>query len=353
MAQTLHGQMCLRALGCSSTPAQKSTRLASSQAVKNSTLWWKLQARKSARSSSVRAARLSLAVAAGAAAETTPVISQEGEASEKADRPTVAEFARTVMALADDGSLCTIYKEQGIPLGTHVAFVLDAIGRPILALPQHSLALEDLKANSRCSLHVQVELPGMQKPQVTICGHATLPEDAATAMRFELAWSRKQGADEGASSSEALPALWQLSVEKLLVAADVDQEPAWIHADEYLEADADPLKDVAHKIVEDVNREHWQDLPRFCHAFAGIDDEVEDANLIWVDRLGLDLRVWLRSSAADVPEVREVRIPFAREAADEREARSSITMMAQVSWEKERNYTPKMPSLMAAPPEDK
>jgi len=34
------------------------------------------------------------------------------------------------------------------------------------------------------------------------------------------------------------------------------QSPSWISADEYLEADADPLRDVAREIVEDVNREH-------------------------------------------------------------------------------------------------
>jgi len=66
--------------------------------------------------------------------------------------------------------------------------------------------------------------------------------------------------------------------------------------------------------------------------------------MTWVDRLGFDLRVWLRTGDGTPPALREVRIPFSREAADEREARSSITMMAQVAWEKERNYTPVTPN---------
>lgn len=60
------------------------------------------------------------------------------------------------MELADEGSLCTNHKSQGVPLGTHVAYVLDTLGRPVLCLPSHSVALADLKEDSSCSLHVQV-----------------------------------------------------------------------------------------------------------------------------------------------------------------------------------------------------
>ena len=35
-----------------------------------------------------------------------------------------------------------------------------------------------------------------------------------------------------------------------------------------------------------------------------------------------------------------VRVTFAREVTDERDAQSTLTMLAQVAWEKERNYNP-------------
>lgn len=63
--------------------------------------------------------------------------------------------------------------------------------------------------------------------------------------------------------------------------------------------------------------------------------QVEEARLSWVDRLGFDMRILTSSH-----ELVEVRIPFSREVLDERDARSSLTMMAQISWEYERNYNP-------------
>ena len=37
-----------------------------------------------------------------------------------------------------------------------------------------------------------------------------------------------------------------------------------------------------------------------------------------------------------------IRVTFAREVTDERDAQSTLTMLAQVAWEKERNYIPIM-----------
>ena len=62
--------------------------------------------------------------------------------------------------------------------------------------------------------------------------------------------------------------------------------------------------------------------------------QVLDAKLVWVDRLGFDMR--LRS-----PEngVFEVRIPFPREVTDEKGAKSSFNCMSQLAWEVEKNYS--------------
>ena len=39
------------------------------------------------------------------------------------------------------------------------------------------------------------------------------------------------------------------------------------------------------------------------------------------------------------------RASFMREVSHERDARSVLTMLAQVSWERDRKYSPKMPVL--------
>lgn len=43
--------------------------------------------------------------------------------------------------------------------------------------------------------------------------------------------------------------------------------------------------------------------------------------------------------------VQVVRVTFAREVTDERDALSTLTMLAQVAWERERNYIPIMTSV--------
>ena len=43
--------------------------------------------------------------------------------------------------------------------------------------------------------------------------------------------------------------------------------------------------------------------------------------------------------------VQVVRVTFAREVVDERDARSTLTMLAQLAWERERNYVPVVPQI--------
>ena len=58
-----------------------------------------------------------------------------------------------------------------------------------------------------------------------------------------------------------------------------------------------------------------------------------EAKLIWVDRLGFDMRIY-----SPQKDVFEVRIPFPREVADEKGAKSSFNSMSQLAWEVEKNY---------------
>ena len=54
-----------------------------------------------------------------------------------------------------------------------------------------------------------------------------------------------------------------------------------------------------------------------------------------VDRLGIYLYVQQLGQSGEVR-----RVSFVRPVADERDARSTLTLMAQVAWEGERNYVP-------------
>lgn len=62
------------------------------------------------------------------------------------------------------------------------------------------------------------------------------------------------------------------------------------------------------------------------------------AEFLWIDRLG----VYMRGETVD-GESAIVRHAFTRPAIDELDARSLLTMAAQVAWESDRQYTPAMP----------
>lgn len=61
--------------------------------------------------------------------------------------------------------------------------------------------------------------------------------------------------------------------------------------------------------------------------------QVTDAKIVWVDRLGFDVHLRTQS------DLYEARIPFPREVADERGAKSTFNCMSQLAWEVEKNYT--------------
>lgn len=61
--------------------------------------------------------------------------------------------------------------------------------------------------------------------------------------------------------------------------------------------------------------------------------QVLEAKLIWIDRLGFDMRL-----SSPHKDIFEVRIPFPREVTDEKGAKSSFNGLSQLAWEVEKNY---------------
>lgn len=68
--------------------------------------------------------------------------------------------------------------------------------------------------------------------------------------------------------------------------------------------------------------------------------QMQYAELLWLDRLGMYIRCELLGREPQI-----VRVPFMRPVIDDRDARSVITMAAQLAWEKDRSYTPPLPSI--------
>jgi Pyridoxamine 5'-phosphate oxidase len=65
------------------------------------------------------------------------------------------EAARTLVDIADRGTLAT-FTDDGWPLGTHAAYLLDKQGQPLLRTRVDAAATQHLLKQPRCSLYVQV-----------------------------------------------------------------------------------------------------------------------------------------------------------------------------------------------------
>jgi len=65
------------------------------------------------------------------------------------------------------------------------------------------------------------------------------------------------------------------------------------------------------------------------------------AEFVWIDKRGLYLRGETVEGVAQ-----SMRFEFGREALNELDVVSMITMASQVAWEVERNYTPSVPEAV-------
>lgn len=127
--------------------------------------------------------------------------------------------------------------------------------------------------------------------------------------------------------------IYIVSVERVLQIEDFMEDGVWFTSLDYKLAIPDPLRESAETIVHEINTHNMEDIHRFCNIYADLNFQVSEAKMVWVDRLGFDMRL-----SSPQNDVFEVRIPFPREVADEKGAKSSFNCMSQLAWEMEKNY---------------
>eukprot|EP00803_Ostreobium_quekettii_P001692 evm.model.scf_1313.1 EVM.evm.TU.scf_1313.1 scf_1313:31847-33063(+) len=129
-------------------------------------------------------------VALGAAAD--------GQGSDAVAKPPIAETARTVVDITSHGTLCTL-SDDGTPLGTHVTYVLDSDGQPILRLRRDAVHTANVARSGRCSLFVHPEdYPARCLARVTLLGEAEgvgEEEEEAFRMMHQAAHGEAAGVD--------------------------------------------------------------------------------------------------------------------------------------------------------------
>ncbi|KAM5579917.1 glutamyl-tRNA reductase-binding protein, chloroplastic [Rosa sericea] len=250
-------------------------------------------------------------------------VSEPTQLQKPSTKPFPAEVSRTIVELVSVGTLSTL-TQQGWPLGIGVRFAVDPEGTPVLCLNDSN---RQFSIDRRSSLHVQLEQSGLRTPQCTILGSIDKPEDRTFLKYLHSVW-RKRFEEE---VDEDL--LYVVDVDRVLQMEDFREVGTWVTSSDYKNAEPDPLRDFSEKLVNDINTNNIEDINRFCNIYADLDFQVSEAKLVWIDRLGLDMRLWSPQNG-----IFEVRIPFPRDVTDEKGAKSMFNCMAQLAWEVEKNF---------------
>ncbi|GAB2276701.1 hypothetical protein Dimus_011417 [Dionaea muscipula] len=238
-------------------------------------------------------------------------------------KPFPAEVSRTIMELSSAGTLSTL-THDGWPLAFAVRLTVDGDGTPIVCL---NASDRDLSFDRRSSLHVQLGQCGVRTPQCTIQGSLAKPRDRMILKKLCSIWEKRF--EEEANEDR----IHIVTVGRVLHIEDFQEDGVWLTSSDYKNANPDPLRDVAGRIVNEFNANNMEDILRFCSVYVDLQFQVADAKMVWVDRLGFDVHVYSPEYG-----IYEIRIPFPREVSDEKGVKSSFNGMSQLAWEVEKYY---------------
>jgi hypothetical protein len=285
---------------------------------------------------------------------------QQQQQQQHPSHPPAAETARTVMALAREGALATAAcsDDEG-PLSSPVGFGVTRDGMAYVTLPQDSPEARNLERNARCSVLLSPPaLPARRVAAVALRGTATAAPDDDDA---------SPSSSSSSSSCSSLPAPppgarhYLLDVSSALYYGELDGTPPSgqvVAGAELAAAEPCHLRDAAPALVDAWNGDRAEDVYRVAAARLGVPlSRMLYAELLWVDRLGVYVQAEVAVEAggggggaadgATASEPALVRVPFQRPVLDERDARSALTMAAQIAWESERSYVPPVPSIFS------
>jgi hypothetical protein len=242
-------------------------------------------------------------------------------------RPSSAECAKTLVAIADTGTLATT-GEDGVALGTFASYVVTKSGDVVLRMRADATHTSNVAREPRCSLYVQ---PATQPPGVisraTLIGALTRLDD-------------DDGAGVGVDAAGVGDEFYAMQIDRVFYVGGLgsDKRAEVVTADAFENAVADPLCKHAGVIVDATNGDRYEDVMNFARASLPDDVEPAEARMLWVDKLGFDVRVVTGGNGKQ--KVLDVRLPFPAVAETQQQALSALTMLAQTMWEEEKQYQP-------------
>eukprot|EP00871_Galdieria_phlegrea_P004666 jgi/Galph1/51/GphlegSOOS_G4873.1 len=231
--------------------------------------------------------------------ELQEVVNYEKESEQSGDlerlRLSFGEQARTVVHVCKTGTLCTnSVKHNDTPFGSHVDYILDDLGRPIVLLAQNAAHMRNLRSSASCSLFCQpLASSGQSGCRVTLVGYMVkLPVDQIALKYPEFAFYRMEILD-------------------IYFVGGYGVTATWVEPNEYISAEPDPLAFQSQELLT-------------C---------VQQCEMAMIDRLGFDMRVQLSET-----DIKEYRIGFREHVVTTLDAQSSLVQAMQEAWELENGH---------------
>lgn len=205
--------------------------------------------------------------------------------------PSHAERARTLLARTGEGTLATRSRRRpGFPFASLMPFALDTEGHPLILVSGLAVHTQNLKKDDRASLLVREpqseDRDALGLARVTLMGRTPEVPDGAV----EEARGRYLSAHPNARYWVDYPdfSFRRMEVEEVYYVGGFGVM-GWVSAEEFAAAEPDPLLGAAPGILDHMNTDHV-DAMILLARHKGV-EQVEDARMTSVDRLGYQLRI--------------------------------------------------------------
>ena len=272
---------------------------------------------------------------------TSVAVAEADVAAEAAIYLSSAERARTTaeLGIATGAALSTLCAAgsatEGAPFTTHVDYVLDSSGAPVLLLDtaraEHSKNLLGAGGSARCSALLAARAAGTPPAaaaRVTVVGEVeAVAADAEDRVVLEALFGVNHAyADDVLSTAEF--DLYRLVPESVYFVGGFGVAATWVPVDDYGDARADAVAKEARDLCVALNDDKRSDDRAMAAAQLLDVADAAKVSVMAVDRLGLDLRVKRAGGTTE-----EYRLAYRAAARSVEDAKSEINKLLQEAWE--------------------
>jgi len=247
---------------------------------------------------------------------------QSGPPSQSENEPTLAERARTLMAMGGHSSLATISKKQhGFPFASVMPYAIDDTGSPLFLISQMAMHTKNITADPRATLLVAEHSSSpLGAARISLIGEVTPLDDAAKQAAMPAYLARHADAKQWASFGDF--GLFRMNVVDVYFIGGFGVM-GWITPEDYAAAKPDPLAESAADIISHMNEDHVDSMVLLAKSHLGA--AATDARMTAVDQYGFN--VMLRTPEG----VRGGRIAFPASAQSPNDCRKVLVEMVKAA----------------------